>query len=91
MLTRHFWKRWSSDYFASLRKFTKWHSPTRNYKVSDVVLIQEDNLVPTKWPLGKIVSVHPGKDDIIRVVTVKTATGTYKRPVTKIALLLPLD
>lgn len=27
-LVRHFWNRWSSDYFSTLRKFTKWHSPT---------------------------------------------------------------
>ena len=90
-LTRHFWKRWSGDYFASLRKFSKWHSPTRNAKVGDVVLLKEDGLVPTKWPMAKIVSVHPGKDKIVRVVTVKTAAGTYTRPVTKTALLLPLD
>ena len=88
-LTRHFWKRWSGDYFASLRKFSKWHSPTRNAKVGDVVLLKEDGLVPTKWPMAKIVSVHPGKDKIVRVVTVKTAAGTYTRPVTKTALLLP--
>ena len=90
-LVRHFWSRWSSDYFASLRKFSKWHSPTRNARVGDIVLLKEDGLVPTKWPLARIISVHPGKDDIVRVVTVKTPTGTYKRPITKTALLLPLE
>ena len=90
-LARHFWQRWSTDYFASLRKFTKWHSPSRNTKVGDVVLLQEDGLIPNRWPLARIVSVHPGKDNIVRVVTVKTATGMYKRPVTKVALLLPFD
>ena len=28
-LTRHFWKRWSTDYFASLRRFSKWHVSSR--------------------------------------------------------------
>ncbi len=32
-----------------------------------------------------------GKEGLVRVATVKTSTGTYKRPVTKIALLLPSE
>ena len=87
-LTRHFWKRWSTEYFTSLRKFTKWHSPSRNAKAGDVVLLKEDGMTPTKWPLGRIVEIHPGRDDVVRVVTVRTTSGTYRRPVTKVALLL---
>ena len=48
-------------------------------------------MVPTKWPLAKVIQTHTGKDGLVRVVTIKTATGTYKRPVIKIALLLPSD
>ena len=51
------------------------------------IVLQEDNLVPTKWPL--VVKAHVGNDKLVRVVTVKTSNGTYKRPVTKIAVLLP--
>ena len=90
-LTRHFWRRWSEDYHSSLRKFSKWHSTTRNLEVGDVVLLKENSLIPTKWPLGKIVDVNPAKDGIVRVVTVKTATGTYKRPTVKVAVLLPTN
>ena len=90
-LVRHFWRRWSSEYLSSLRKFTKWHYPSRNASVGDVVVLQEDGLVPAKWPLAKIVQVHKGKDDLVRVVTVKTHTGTYKRPIHKLALLLPTE
>ncbi|GFR18000.1 uncharacterized protein TNCT_398951 [Trichonephila clavata] len=39
------------------------------------------------WNLAKIVEVHPGTDDITRVVTLKTGKGVYKRPVTKIVKL----
>ena len=90
-LTRHFWQRWSTEYFASLRRFTRWHTSSRNAKIGDIVLLQEDNLIPTRWPLAKITSVYPGKDGIVRVVTVRTARGTYKRPASKVALLLPVD
>ena len=85
----HFWKRWSTEYISSLRRFAKWHRPTRNVEVGDVVVLHEDNLIPTKWPLARVTEVHPGNDGLIRVVTIKTSTGIFKRPVTKIALLLP--
>ena len=87
-LIRHFWQRWSSEYLTSLNKFNKWHHPTRNLQVGDVVIIREDTLVPTKWPLARVSQVHRGQDGLVRVVTVKTEKGTYKRPVTKLALLL---
>ena len=89
-LVRHFWQRWSTEYI-SLRRYTKWHHPTRNVQVGDVVVLQEDNMVPTKWPLAKVIQTHTGKGGFVRVVTIKTATRTYKRPVTKITLLLPSD
>ena len=55
------------------------------------MLLREDSLIPAKWPLGKVTALHPGKDKFVRVVTVRTATGTYKRPVVKVALLLPVE
>ena len=47
--------------------------------------------MPTKWPLARVTEVYPGKDDVVRVVQVKTSTGTYTRPVSKIACLLPFE
>ena len=90
-MVRHFWKRWSSEYIDIFRRFNKWHFPTRNLQVDDIVILQDDNLVPTKWPLGRIVKTYPGKDSIVRVVDVKTSHGVYKRPITKISLLLPKE
>ncbi len=71
-----------------MNKFTKWCHPQRNVSVGDVVILREDNLIPTKWPLARVVQVYPGRDDLVRVVSVKTAQGIYKRPVTKIAVVL---
>ena len=90
-ILRHFWKRWSSEYLVSLRKSHKWHQRSRNLAVGDVVLIQEDSLVPTKWPLARVTEVYPGKDNVVRVVQVKTSAGTYTRPVSKIACILPFE
>ncbi len=38
--------------------------------------------------MARVIKLHPGPDGNVRVVTVKTATATYKRPVVKLSLLL---
>ena len=87
-LTRHFWARFSKEYLVSLNRLTKWRFPSRNIAVGDVVVLQEDGLVPLKWQLARVMEVHPGRDGIVRVATVKTQSGTYKRPIAKLVLLL---
>ena len=47
--------------------------------------------LPTKWAIARVVDVHPGQDNVVRVVTIRTSTGTYKRPVTKVAVLIPIE
>ena len=88
-LVRHFWKRWSTEFLSTLRCYTKWHHPTRNRQIGDIVILQEDNFIPSKWPLGRIVEIHSGRDGLVRVVQVNTSSGTHRRPISKIALLLP--
>ena len=85
-LVRHFWKRWSIEYLLSLRRSNKWLHPTRNLQVDDIVITQDDNLVPTKWALARVIRVYSGKDGLVRVADIKTSTRTYKRPTTKLTL-----
>ncbi len=63
----------------------------RWYRSGDIVLVNEDALVPTKWPLARVIAIHPGKDGCVRVVSIKTPTGEYKRPTAKIVSILPID
>ena len=88
-LVRHFWDTWSKEYIITLNKLTKWTNRSRNAQVGDIVLLKDETLFPTRWPLARITEVHPGKDDLVRVVTLKTEKGTYKRPITKIVVLIP--
>ena len=88
-LVWHFWKRSSGEYVTHLGRITKWRRPTRNFRVGDMVILREDSVLPTKWPLGKVIEVYPGKDNLVRVAMVKTHSGIRTRPVTKLALLLP--
>ena len=85
-MVQHFWKRWSSECIDIIHRFNKWHFPTRNLQVDDIVILQDDNLVPTRWPLGRIVKTYPGKDSIVPVVDVKTSHGVYKHLITKMSL-----
>ena len=48
-------------------------------------------MVPTKWPLGRVVQTFSGKDDLVRVADVKIQRGAFKRPIHKVALLLPSE
>ncbi len=90
-LARRFWQRWSSDYLHALSKFGKWHHPGRNFQVGDLVCLREEDIFSTKWPMARVVAIHPGRDGIVRVLTVKTSKGTYKRPVNKVVLVLGSD
>lgn len=91
-LVKHFWKRWSNEYLHTLQRSSKWQSPSRNLSVGDIVILCEDNTVPSQWPLARIVKTHHGKDGVSRVVTVRTSSGNlYTRPVVNVAPLLFKD
>ncbi len=90
-LLRHFWKRWSYEYVTQISRFTKWQFPSRNLQVGDLVVVREDSPITNQWPLARVLMVHPGKDQRVRVATIKTAKGIYKRPIVKLALLLPSE
>ena len=84
---QHFWKRWSNEYLTRLQQRPKWHSAQRNLQSGDLVLVKDDRLAPLHWKLGRVIQIHPGTDNHVRVVTVKTSDGEYKRPVVKLSLL----
>ena len=35
-MIQHFWKRWTAQYIGIIRRFVKWHHPSRNLQVGDV-------------------------------------------------------
>lgn len=86
-ITQSFWKRWSHDYLHTLQQRAKWYLSPPNLKEGDLVLIKSDVKHPSEWPLARIDKIHPGVDNIVRVVTVRTKNSTYKRPVNKLCPL----
>ncbi|XP_030747675.1 uncharacterized protein LOC115876126 [Sitophilus oryzae] len=64
-LVQRFWSLWSKDYLNSLQQRSKWQTRQENVKEGILVLLKEDNEPPMRWPLGRIVSVHPGSDNLL--------------------------
>ena len=61
-----------------------------NISVGDVVVVREDETIPGRWPIARVTKTYPGKDGVVRVITIETGDGkTYTRPVVKVAPLLP--
>lgn len=86
-VSQTFWKRWSNDYLHTLQQREKWFTSPPNVKVGDLVLLKSNLTRPLQWPRGRIEEVHPGTDNVVRVVTVRTKNGLVKRPVNKICPL----
>lgn len=81
------WDRWHKEYIQTLVTRTKWTQEHPNFRVNDLVIVKEDNTAPLDWCTGRIIHTYPGKDGLVRSVTVRTKDGNYDRPITKLALL----
>ncbi|XP_053964104.1 uncharacterized protein LOC128867038 [Anastrepha ludens] len=86
-IQQQFWARWSKDYLQELQCRKRWKSPMPNIQKGDLVLLQEDNTPPFKWPMGGILDTIEGSDGKVRVVIIKTAESTHKRAITRVAKL----
>jgi hypothetical protein len=82
-----FWSRWSREYLHTLQARQKWYTPNPTLSVGNVVVITSSNLPLMSWQMGRVIDVHPGADQVVRVATVKTADGVMKRPVVKLVKL----
>ncbi|GBN52957.1 hypothetical protein AVEN_131216-1 [Araneus ventricosus] len=82
-LINNFWNKWSKEHLLMLRS-THYVKPTgtvREFKVNDIVLINDEKLPRHFWKLGRVVAVFPGRDGKVRSCQVKTNTFVIKRPV----------
>ena len=83
----YFCRRWKDEYLKELHKRYKWKNPQRQITIDDLVIIKQDNLPPNEWSLGRVVKVFPGADGRVRVVELRTSTGTLTRPIAKVVVL----
>lgn len=86
-LKQIFWDRWHIEYLNSLIVRKKQSADSEIIKVGMLVIVSEEDTPSMYWRLGRIVELFPGKDNIIRTVSVKTKSSILKRPVSKLAIL----
>lgn len=86
-MLQDFWRRWSQEYLTRFYHRYKWSRQGPQPKIGDIVVVKEDGLPACRWMYGRIIDVHPGLDNIVRVVSLKMKNGIVKRPVTKLCLL----
>lgn len=85
-MVQSFWTKWSKEYLQRHQTIYKWKQTTP-INAGTLVLIMDERYPPAKWPLGRIIKTHPGKDNVVRVVTIKTGSTTITRPVTKLCFM----
>lgn len=91
-MMQSFWARWHREYLTTLNSRQKHHSANCNFEEGRLVLIRDETSPASRWPLARIQYVHPGRDNLTRVVTLRTANGNQiKRPITKICPLPKID
>ena len=83
-LLNHYWKRWKQEYLHLLSVRNKWRKEIPSIRVGDIVLISDDNVPRTKWPLAKVERVYPGNDGLVRTATVRAHNSFYNRPVQRL-------
>ncbi|XP_030836004.1 uncharacterized protein LOC115921870 [Strongylocentrotus purpuratus] len=86
-----FWRRWLREYLPQLQARQKWVHPSRNIQVGDVVLVVNETAPRNFWLMGVIIGITPDRQGMVRRAEVKTKTGTYSRPISKLCLLLEGD
>ena len=79
-----FWSRWVKEYLPTLTKRSCWRDSKPNFKVDELVLLEDDNVKRKKWPLARITEVIESADGVVRQVEVRTKDGIYKRPVSRL-------
>lgn len=85
---QHFWKRWQREYIAELQQRHKWKTNSLSPNVGDLVLLQEDDVPPLCWRLGRISRLFYGPDDgVPRVAEVNTTRGCVRRPLVRLVAL----
>lgn len=87
ILANQFWKRWVTDYLPEITRRSKWFHRPQPIVVGDIVVITDPKLPRNCWPKGKIIATKVSKGDQVRSATVRTSSGIYDRPATKLAVL----
>ena len=86
-LKNRLWKRWIVEYLPKLLTRPKWQQKVEPLKTNDLVIVCDPNKPRSQWQKGRITQVFPAKDGQVRYAEVRTSTGLYRRPASRLAAL----
>lgn len=86
-LADHFWRRWLKEYLPTLVPRGEPHNNKRSLRAGDIVVVADNTLPRNVWPMGIVEQTYSGPDGGVRVADVRTKTGVFKRPVSKLVVL----
>ena len=90
-MTDVFWDIWKGKYLQSLMTRQKRKTRQRNFQAGDLVLLSEQHQPRREWTTGTVTETYPGKDELVRVVNIRTTSGKFKRAVHQLWLLEGVD
>ncbi|XP_067380798.1 uncharacterized protein [Channa argus] len=70
-LAEQFWSRWRKEYLVNLTLRQRWHSPRRNVKIGDIVIVKEEGVPRNEWKLGRVLDARMEEDGLVRKATVQ--------------------
>ncbi|GBO10074.1 hypothetical protein AVEN_31986-1 [Araneus ventricosus] len=73
-------QRFQKEYLAELIRNPKLPSKRHNLSPGDVVLVDSDNTKRLNWPLGRVIELFQGKDNIERVAKLRVANWGNHSP-----------
>ncbi|GFV82380.1 putative RNA-directed DNA polymerase from transposon X-element [Trichonephila clavipes] len=82
-LIHDFRSRFMKEYLGQLRQ-KRPGKPGHDFKVGDVVMIEEPSKKRVYWPLGKVISLLPGRDGKVRTLKLKCKNSELIRPIQRV-------
>jgi len=72
---------------SSLQGRLKWRRSQKNLYIGNLVILRDEHTPSYRWKLGRIIELHQGRDELVRVVSIKTANSIVKRAINKLCNL----
>ena len=84
------WEKFRKEYWPTSNSRKKWQTTTnRSLQQGNLVWLVEDSDKRGYYDLGRITEPFEGSDGVFRSATIRTKDGYYKRPLVKLAPVLP--
>ena len=73
------WEQWKQEFLHAQHQRSKWTRVQEN--VTDDIVLVDDDVPRSQWRLGRVTSVCPSADGLVRKVRVAIGLAQYERPI----------